>query len=455
MFLSATILLATAHLAATPVPTASSSASPAPSPSTPTTLIIESPFPVGVGNCPIDSGGGFFGHRVLVLDFDGDGNRDLAISEPGQDVVHVLLGPALDMASAIHIQPEGFFSGAPNGPSDFFGASLAAGEWNGLPGDELVIGATQAHGGRGEVHVYTNAGLLRRISSWRPGVRAFGTGVALADLDRDGRPDLAVGAGRTDVNAVLSVGTVHVFSTLLATERILVNPALSQGLGFRGQYGQKVQAADLDGDGWDELVVTAQGNAQPGQPFTGAVYVHPSPVVAPNGVPLAPPLRLDDPNVVPCDFGPRYGKGVDARDGLVAVSAQRKEPLGWTCPGGVQEDSGSAFLFSGTNFTTVEQLTDPTPSHEGLFGFDVCLLDMTGGPELEMAVVALEDRDVLLYDTTDLSQPPIVIPMPDGAAYWAFGIGRGDLFPATPKEELVLGDPRAYSCAGRVVVLGL
>lgn len=415
--------------------------------------ILSPPCPLTSDDC--QDGGGQFGHRVLVLDFDGDGARDVAVAEPGQDAVHVFLGPDFDASTAISLQPEGFFSGCPNGAGDFFGAALAAGQLDGVPGDELIIGATKARGGRGEIHIYSKTGLLRRLSSWRPGVTAFGTGIGVGDFDRDGRPDLAVGAGRSDVGGVVSVGTVHVFSTLLETERILVNPGYAQGLGYRGQYGQKLKVDDTDGDGWMDLIVTAQGNAQPGAAFTGAVYVHRSPLVAPAGVAVPLPLRLDDPNVVPCDLGPRYGKGIDARDGLIAVSAQRKEPLGWTCPGGLQEDSGGAFLFSGTDFTTVQQVTDVSPSHLGLFGFDVSLVDLLGTSAPDLAVIALEDREVHVWDSADLSQPPTIVPMPPGAVYWAFGIDRGDVDPTDAHEELVLGDPRAGSCAGRVVILGL
>lgn len=415
--------------------------------------ILSSPCPLISGSCP--EGGGQFGHRVLALDFDGDGMRDVAVAEPGQDAVYVFLGPDFANPTIVRLQPEGFFSGCPNGPGDYFGASLAAGDIDGVPGDEIVIGATHAGGGRGEIHIYSKTRLLRRLSSWRPGVSAFGTGIGVGDFDRDGALDLAVGAGRSAVGGVVSVGTVHVFSSLLATERILVNPGFAQGLGFRGQYGQKLKVEDTDGDGWVDLIVSAQGNAQVGAPFTGAVYVHPSPVVAPAGVAVPAPLRLDDPNVVPCDLGPRYGKGIDARGGLIAVSAQRKEPLGWTCPGGLQEDSGGAFLFSGTDFTMVRQVVDVSPSHKGLFGFDVSLVDLVGTPAPDLAVIALEDREVHVWESADLSQPPLVVPMPPGAVYWAFGIDRGDVDPTDAHEELILGDPRADGCAGRVVILGL
>jgi FG-GAP repeat protein len=413
--------------------------------------ILSSPCPQLSDNCPTD--GGQFGHRVLVLDFDGDGVLDIAVAEPGRDAVHVFHGPDFTNAPIVSIQPEGFFIGCSNGGDDQFGSSLAKGEVDGLPGDELIIGAAKARGGRGEVHIYSKTRRLRRLSSWRPGVAGFGTGVAMADFDRDGSPDLAVGAGRSPVGGVPEVGTLHIFSSLLSSERIIVNPAYAQGLGYRGQYGKKLKVDDTDGDGWMDLIVTAQGNSQVGAMHTGAVYVHRSPVVASSGVTVPAPLRLDDPNVVACDFGPRYGKGIDSRDGLLAVSAQRKEPLGWTCPGGLQEDSGGAFLFSGTDFAVVDQVPDVSPSHLGLFGFDVSLVDLLGTPEIDLAVISIVDKQVHVWESADLAQPPVVISMPPGAVYWAFGVDRGELQAANAHEELVLGDPRADGCGGRVVIL--
>lgn len=416
---------------------------------------ITSPCPLS-GPCPDAANafhGGQFGAALIVLDFDGDGAQDVAVGEPKRDCVYLFRGPNPAGATPIRIAASGPFAGCPPPPptGDHFGAFLAKGDYDGAPGEELFIGAPKALGGRGEVHVLSRANPMFAMTSALPGVVGFGTSIAVADLDQDGLPDVAVGAPGTPRAGQSSVGSLHLFSSLLAQEVPLLNPAFVTGEAELGNYGAEMEVTDADGDGAPDLFVCASGNASGAQAFTGAVYLHRAPLVGPAAV---LPQRIDDPTPLACEFGSRFGKAIDARDELLIVGAPRKEHLSASCgPNYMQQDPGGAIAFAGPNYSIGVHLPDRSPSQDGLFGFNVVLADVVGGPETDLLVISLTDKHLQLWDRGNFGAGPQILPMPAGSIYWALGTARGELDASNAKEEVLLGDPRAGSCAGRVLLL--
>jgi hypothetical protein len=92
------------------------------------------------------AGDSSFGSRMVVGDFDGDGDPDIAVSSPDDAVVTAFINNALVFTEVDVTAPA---------EAGGFGGALAAGDLDGDGADELVVGADQA-----TVEGTTNAGLV-------------------------------------------------------------------------------------------------------------------------------------------------------------------------------------------------------------------------------------------------------------------------------------------------------
>lgn len=203
-------------------------------------------------------------------DLTGDGVGDLFVAAPAYSTPptpvrggRVFLVPSqLEQVGSLPFSAwsEGAISWHADAPSSALGASLACGE--DLTGDgvaDLVIGAPaygEARGGA--VWVLDGANLPAPGALEAPTVQGtsgsawLGTSLAVGDLDGDGIGDLAVGAS----GAAGGAGEVAVFygpDMLLA--RTIIEPTSQEDL---AHLGRSVLIADLDGDGYDELIVGAE-----------------------------------------------------------------------------------------------------------------------------------------------------------------------------------------------------
>lgn len=198
---------------------------------------------------PVDSSASG-GLRVARGDVNGDGVEDTVYGTgPGsRSFVRVINGQT--GAELFSLTPfEAGFTG---------GVNLAVGDLNGDGRDDLIISPDEGGGPRIKIYDGGTAALLADLYglddlNFRGGVRT-----AVGDINGDGRADLVVAAGWSggpriavyDGRSVLSGSLVRITGDFFAFEANLRN-------------GTNVTVADLDGDGYAEVIVGAAAGGAP------------------------------------------------------------------------------------------------------------------------------------------------------------------------------------------------
>lgn len=274
-----------------------------------------------------------FGAELATGDFDGDGREDLAIGAPFRDVSHG--GGTVDDAGAVLVlygsddglalfghqllrQGADGVNGVPE-ESDWFGAALAAGDFNADGFDDLAIGVygedVGAISGAGAVNVLygsptglsaTAAPVADQI--WTQGAIGlsdddegdwFGWDLAVGDFDDDGDDDLAIGSPGEDVDGFDHSGAVFtLYGSAIglidgSSERITQNGGVPGDPAAGDHFGDALAAGDFDGDGHDDLAIGA-----PWKDFDAGIVIPSAGAVVvvrgvPTGISLAGGFLLD------------------------------------------------------------------------------------------------------------------------------------------------------------------
>lgn len=195
---------------------------------------------------------GLGARAIGVADFDGDGRLDLFISED-----------RWSGGSSVLLRNEGDFrfvdatdrSGLPD-DVDGLGATVADLSLDGIP-DIFVTGANR-------LFVNTGDGRFREADTKAFGWDFYGeeddvAGVEVADLNRDGRPDIVLGQ---HFNSTVDSGCMVPVRVYLHRGVVEGDPKFEDVTERAGLVGlptkaPHVEVADLDNDGWPDIVATA------------------------------------------------------------------------------------------------------------------------------------------------------------------------------------------------------
>jgi len=255
-----------------------------------------------------------YGFSTVKADFNRDGFEDVAVGAPGEGGnagrVYIYHG------TAFGLYPEGVLGGAddgvftdiyldavpPPGPGDFFGYSLAAGDFNDDGHEDLAVGLPGRYGYEGRVWVYRGSDLGLIVGDAAAGYEygqeinspnrprkfgkdeagdLFGFALAAGDLDGDLGDDLVVGApGEKPGKGPAGAGWAFVLESsgfpFAAPSLEVSNQISPRGNGDvpdklyeKGRFGAAIEIGLLGADGRPDIVIGA-----PGASLTGRAYIY-------------------------------------------------------------------------------------------------------------------------------------------------------------------------------------
>lgn len=271
---------------------------------------------------PSTQPGDGFGASIRAADLDGDGFDELVVGAPRFD-------PGAGLADVGYVSIWSFKAGAPvewmqlhpgiAQPGARFGQAVAVGDVVGASGIDVAVGApfrrvTGSTFNAGTVSVFAfHPGPVVTETVWENPQPSsdhgeFGNALAVTDWNGDGQEDLVVAAIFNDVGAIAHAGQVFVLGHTAegSGEQFLAsldNPyAGGEPAGptcVSERYGMSLDAGDIDGDGFGEVLVGANRDDHSGLCEAGRASLFSGAHVA-GGVPAT--LGFVHPTPLPFDL---------------------------------------------------------------------------------------------------------------------------------------------------------
>ena len=214
--------------------------------------------------------GGAFGGQLAVGDIDGDGLVDLVVTAP---IVEEKTGAAylfLGEASKFATEPTWTFGGE-QPEAGLGGTPIVVRDLNADGFADLVLAAARANEGAGRVYLFygSESGLPTEPDLVLDGGQKdayWGNGLAAGDVNGDGIADLLVGVAKSDG---------HIYTWFGSAAGLGDEPDVALDVA-----GSSLATADINGDGIDDLFATSLGEAFNGvvSIYLGQAEVGPAPL---------------------------------------------------------------------------------------------------------------------------------------------------------------------------------
>jgi hypothetical protein len=296
-----------------------------------------------------DLAGSRQGQSVGFADYDGDGVADKVVGAP-----YAANGSGTAGAALVYKGTGSTFSQLPvaalTGQDNLGYSFVRLDDVDGDGTDDFAVGAIHGDGDQvslsGSVTIYkggANGAILKKLSGEWP-MDKFGLSLAKGDLNGDGHADLVAGAPfNTNTPSLYQAGAVYVFFGPDFTDgSALYASAATKGLGWA------VSAGDLNGDGGDDLIISATGKVLV---FFGGLSFSPA---------------LGAPDVVFTSASAGFGKALGVAgdvDGIAGSELAIGAPNSVIMLAGTSSrDVGSVYILSAATGTLVNVDAQPKPS---------------------------------------------------------------------------------------------
>src|SRR3990167_2469730 len=390
-----------------------------------------------------EAAGDFFGWSIAAGDFNADGKTDLAVgansysTQTGRAYIFYNDGSYTTAASSTDVIITG------EATINYFGSSLASGDFNADGKTDLAVGARGYSTSTGRAYIFYNDGVYPSdaasadiIITGETTSNYFGWSLTAGDFNADGKTDLAVGAYIYSSNT----GRAYIFyndgsiPTTAATADVIIT-----GGATSNYFGYSLTAGDFNADGKTDLAVGAYRYSS----HTGRAYIFYNDGSIPTTAATADVILTGEATDI-C-FGYSLTAGDFNADGKTDLAVGARSYSSFTGRAYIFYNDGSYPAGAATADVT---LTGETPSS---FGYPLASGDFNADGKTDLAVGAASNRTYIFYNDGSIPTTAATADVIITGEAASSSIISGD-FNADGKADLAVGASGFASNKGKTYI---